>query len=142
MTKSREIERNRRERYWLEHPLGFDCQVEVRTPTTKTAFLGAGAGHPLWYGVPIEFNAWTKERARFQVREDGFYLMGDKSTWYIPFEDVVRVRWYSLGGAMLNIRTGGVVYIHGPVRAPVCGALYLTGQLDPVNLVQFLEEGG
>ena len=137
-TTSFEEERYQLEAYWFAHPDGFSCDVVLREPRERTAYVGADYNLSNNIGVfgaaPIGVNGEFIDRGVLQVHGNRLVFLGQHCTRTIPLTAVACTSWYGDGSVRLNHEAGnsGVVTFQGPVRAAVCGALVSAGLLDRV----------
>ena len=123
-----------RERYWFDHPFGFECRVTLMEPRERTARVGA-YGDGLFGSVPVPFHGSFNDWGQFQVQGYRFVFLGQHCTRVLLFTQILHTTHYEDGSVQFNYQgvrggKGGVVGFHGPVRSAVIGALTATGHLN------------
>jgi hypothetical protein len=123
-----------RERYWFDHPFGFQCRVALDEPRERTARVGA-YGDGLFGSIPVPFHGSFSDWGQFQVQGDRFVFLGEHCTRVLLFTQILNTTHYDDGSVSFNYQgvrggQGGVMGFHGPVRAAVVGALTQAGHMN------------
>lgn len=118
-----------RERYWFDHPFGFECWVTLMEPRERTARVGAYGDH-LFGSIPVPFHGQFTDWGQFQVHGDRFVFLGQHCTRVLLFSQILHTHYGEDGSVQFN-HQGGVMGFHGPVGPAVIGALVKTGYLRP-----------